>query len=424
MDNRDLLERRRRRQAEKAARDAKKKQLRRLIAMGAGVTALIVLLCVLIGALGKQTKPAEAPQPEASTQPTQAPNSETTITIAFGGDLNVTDKTVASGAVNGGYDYADIFTDVLPALAGADATVLNFEGNLCTGAFGSKNANAPMELANALSAAGVDMVQMANSYSIRNGLLGLEESLKNIRKAGLEPLGAYESNEKFAESKGFTLRSIHGVKVAFVAFTKGMDSLGLPENEQDRVNLLYEDYSSTYQKVDKAGISAVLDAANAAKPDVVIALLHWGSEFNNQVSGTQTEIVKLMQEKGVDAIIGTHSHYVQQVQYDEQTGALVAYSLGDFFGDADKKGTEYSMILELEITKNNITGHTKITEYDYTPIYTVTPENSDSGSTRILRIREAIAAYEANSIGKVSDATYQSMKSALAKIQAKAEPED
>jgi hypothetical protein len=35
-----------------------------------------------------------------------------------------------------------------------------------------------------------------------------------------------------------------------------------------------------------------------------------------------------------------------------------------------------------------------------------------------------MAAYEANSIGKVSDATYQSMKSALAKIQAKAEPED
>ena len=424
MENVDLAARRRQRRAEQAARKAKKKRLRKQIALGAGVLALIILLCVLIGALSKQKKSAKNPQEEQSTQSTQPSDSETTITIAFGGDLNITDKTVDCGMVDGGYDYSDIFTDVLPALAGADATVLNFEGNLCSGAFGSKNANAPMEMAEALTAAGVDMVQMANSYSIRNGLLGLEESLKNIRKAGLEPLGAYESNEEFAETKGFTLRSIHGVKVAFVAFTKGMDSLGLPENEQDRVNLLYEDYSSTYQKVDKAGISAVLDAANEAKPDVIIALLHWGSEFNNQVSGTQTEIVELMQEKGVDAIIGTHSHYVQQVDYNEQTGQLVAYSLGDFFGDADKKGTEYSMILELEITKNNITGATKITEYDYTPIYTVTPGNSGSATTRILRIREAMAAYEANSIGKVSDATYQSMKSALAKIQAKAEPED
>ncbi len=424
MDNMDPVQRRRRRQAEKAARDARKKRLRKRIGIGAGILALIILLCVLIGALTKQKKPSEAPQLEQSTQPTQAPDSETSITIAFGGDLNITDKTVDCGMVDGGYDYSDIFTDVLPALAGADATVLNFEGNLCSGAFGSKNSNAPMEMAEALTAAGVDMVQMANSYSIRNGLLGLEESLKNIRKAGLEPLGAYESNEEFAETKGFTLRSIHGVKVAFVAFTKGMDSLGLPENEQDRVNLLYEDYSSTYQKVDKAGISAVLDAANEAKPDVIIALLHWGSEFNNQVSGTQTEIVELMQEKGVDAIIGTHSHYVQQVDYNEQSGQLVAYSLGDFFGEADKKGTEYSIILELEITKNNITGATKITNFDYTPIYTVTPGNSGSATTRILRIREAMAAYEANSIGKVSDATYQSMKSALAKIQAKTEPED
>ena len=424
MENADLAARRRQRRAEVAARNAKKKRLRRQIAIGAGILALIILLCVLIGALSKENKPAKNSQEEQSVQSTQPSGSETTITIAFGGDLNITDKTVDSGMADGGYDYSDIFTDVLPALAGADATVLNFEGNLCSGAFGSKNANAPAELAEALTAAGVDMVQMANSHSIQNGLLGLEESLKNIRKAGLEPLGAYESNEEFAETKGFTLKSIHDVKVAFVAFTKGMDSLGLPENEQDRVNLLYEDYSSTYQKVDKAGISAVLDAANEAKPDVIIALLHWGSEFNNQVSGTQKEIVELMQQKGVDAIIGTHSHYVQQVDYDEQTGQLVAYSLGDFFGDADKKGTEYSMILELEITKNNRTGATKITEYGYTPIYTVTPENSDSGTTRILRIREALAAYEANSIGKVSDATYQSMKSALAKIQAKAEPEE
>ncbi len=423
MDNRDPAARRRQRLAAKAARDAKKKRLRKRILIGAGVTVLIVLLCVLIIALSKQTKPTEEPQVEQSTQSTQAPDSETTITIAFGGDLNITDSTVDSGAVDGGYDYSSIFTDILPALSGADATVLNFEGNICTGAFGSENANAPIELAKALSSAGVDMVQLANSCSIRNGLLGLDETLKNIRKAGLEPLGAYESNEEFAETKGFTLRSINGVTVAFVAFTKGMDSLGLPDNEQDRVNLLYEDYSSTYQKVDKEGISAVLDAVNEAKPDVIVALLHWGSEFNNQVSGTQTEIVELMQEKGVDAIIGTHSHYVQQIDYDAQTGALVAYSLGDFFGNADKKGTEYSIILELEITKNNISGATKITNFDYTPIYTVNAKNSGTDSTRILRIPEAIAAYEANSIGKVSEETYTSMKSALSKIESKVKPE-
>lgn len=420
MDNIDLLKRRRQRRAEKAARDAKKKRMRQWIVLGSAGVMLAVLLFVLIGALSRQAKPSGTPQVEQPNQPTQALDSETTITLAFGGDLNVTDKTVASGAANGGYDYSNVFMDVLPVLAGADAAVVNFEGNLCAGAFGSQNANAPMQMAQALTSAGVDMVQMANSYSIRNGLLGLEETLKNIRQAGLEPLGAYASNEEFAETQGFTLKSIHGVKVAFVAFTKGMDSLGLPENEQNRVNLLYTDYASTYQDVDTQGISQVLDAVAAAKPDVTIALLHWGSEFNNQVSGTQTKIVELMQDKGVDAIIGTHSHYVQQVEYDEQTGALVAYSLGDFFGNADKKGTEYSVILELEITKNNTTGTAKITEFDYTPIYTVVEE----GSTRVLRMEQAIAAYEANSIGRVSEETYTNMKSAFSKLQAKLEPEE
>ena len=126
----------------------------------------------------------------------------------------------------------------------------------------------------------------------------------------------------------------------------------------------------------------------------------------------------------MDAIIGTHSHYVQTVEYKADTGALVAYSLGDFFGDSQKSHTNYSIVLELEITKDNQTGKTKITSFDYTPIYTMTPENDGTANMQILQIPDAMAAYEADSIHKISAETYAAMKSALSRIKSRVDPDN
>ena len=81
-----------------------------------------------------------------------------------------------------------------------------------------------------------------------------------------------------------------------------------------------------------------------------MALLHWGSEFNDDISKTQKSIVSLMQKQGVDVIIGTHPHTLQPIVFDEDAGTLVAYSLGDFFGEADRGATNYSIILNLKDT--------------------------------------------------------------------------
>ena len=192
--------------------------------------------------------------------------------------------------------------------------------------------------------------------------------------------------------------------------------MALPAGKEGCVNLLYTDYSTDYQKVDTEGITKILDAAAKEKPDVTVALVHWGSEFNNTISESQEQIRKLMQEKGVDAIIGTHSHYVQKMEFDPTAGTFIAYSLGDFFGDAQKAGSEYSVVLELEITKDNVTGETKITGYDYVPIFTVAEKEKP---LRVVRIHEAMKAYEDGFIDSVSKETYDAMAYALERIEAR-----
>jgi hypothetical protein len=84
---------------------------------------------------------------------------------------------------------------------------------------------------------------------------------------------------------------------------------------------------------------------------------------------------------------------------------MVAYSLGDFINDGVKGGTEYSIVLELEITKDHAAEKTYISGYRYTPIFTV----NDEETLRVVRLQEAIATYDAGHLGKVSKETYDDM---------------
>lgn len=369
----------------------------------------IVALCVVIGVLLLRPSNQTSPEPTASTEPIP----DTVIHLVAGGDLNITDKTVASGANAGGYDYTEVFRDVLPVLASADVTVLNFEGLAGGTGFGTTTKTAPQQMLHALSAAGVDILQTANSCSIFGGLHGLKNTISSIQSAGMTPLGTYTDNAAFEQSGGYLIWEIQGIKIAFVAFTKGLDGMGLPVGSENCVNLLYQDYNSTYQKVDQNKITKVIRNAKAHDPDLIVAMVHWGSEFNDKVSTTQNKICKILKNEGVDAIIGTHSHYVQKIEHDSKDGTLVAWSLGDFLGDADKSGTNYSILLDLEITKDGQTGQTKVTGFDCVPIFIWEDE---TGGLQVLRIREAMEGYESSYIGSVSEEVYQAMKSALERI--------
>lgn len=387
------------------------------------VAAAVLILCgVLIFSVSRKA-PAPADPTVSTTAPTQGTTpateataetkpSKTVIHYAAAGDLNVNDKTVGAGDAAG---YTDAFLDVAHLLAKADVASINFEGNLCGEPYGA-GGSAPQALAEAMGSMGIDLVQMANSYSINKGISGLATSLNGITAAGMEPVGAYATNKDFKEGKGYTIKNVQGIRIAFMAFTKGMDGMALPVGSENCVNVLYTDYDSAYQVVDRSKITSIIGAAKKEKPDIMVALLHWGSEFNNTISPSQEEIVELLQAHGVDAILGTHSHYVQKVDFNAETGKVIAYSLGDFFSDASRSGSEYSIVLDLEITKDHKTGDAKITNCTYTPIFTVSEENKP---LRVVRIKETMAAYESGYLDKVTAETYAKMQYALQRIEAR-----
>lgn len=422
--------RREKREAQRRKQQAEAKRLRITLILAAVVLVLCTAGIVFLTSRSDSSQTTVAAETRPTQKPTQATepatraqkSTKTTIHIRAAGDLNVTNTVINAGVAVGGYNYTRAFMDVASTLSDADLTVLNLEGNICGEPYGSDTTSAPRELLEGLRNAGVDLIQMANSCTINNGLIGLTSTLQTIRAAGLEPVGAFASESEFQQSKGYTITEAQGVKVAFVAFTKGLGGRGLPAGNDNLVNILYEDYASTYDKIDRTRITNILKAVEAEKPDITIALLHWGSEYNDDISDTQKSIVNLMKKQGVDVIIGTHPHTVQAIEYDELAGTLVAYSLGDFFGDASRGGTNYSIILDLEITKDSSTGTTKVTNYSYTPIYTVSEAESADGYRRVVRIDKTVEAWEENYLDKVSQSAKESMVHALDRIEARINP--
>ena len=380
---------------------------------------LTLAILAIIGsavAIVLMTRPAapsvSTPQPSGETQMTQPANKTeeiTSITIAAVGDVNITEKVVASGTTV--QDYNNMLLDVSHLLSDPDLTLMNLEGVASGPPYGDTRSTPP-ELLQALKKTGMDGVQLANSYTIHNGISSLSSTVTSLEQTGLLPLGTYRNSQK---QRPYTIINVQGIRIAIVAFTKGTVGMGMLSKGEYGTNILYTDYDTTYQQVDTDGINKILAAIKAEKPDLTIALTHWGSEFNDTISKSQEKIKKLLQEGGVNAIIGTHSHYVQKMELSD-AGQFVAYSLGDFLGDANRSGSEYSVILNLSVEKNNKTGVTKITGFDYVPTFIV---NREDQPIKVLRLQEAISAYEAGQLGRVDEETYNAMKYALTRVEAR-----
>ena len=433
LDPEELNNRRKKREEQrKQRRRAKRMMTLRLVlavlvlaACGYGIFRMTQSTGQPIQSVIAQNPEVEETKPEETEEPTEEEipwdQKPVTVKLVAGGDLNVTDKVVWSGQEGNEFNYTKAFMDVAPILSEADLAFMNFEGNVCGAPYGTATTSAPVQLIEGLKNAGVDMLQLANSCSITNGMLGLTSTLNNIRSVGLETLGAYATPEEYDRTKGYTIVTINDVKIAFVAFTKGVGGLGMPAGSEKCVNILYKDYYTGYREIDREKIAAIMKAVEAEKPDLTVAALHWGSEHNDTVYDTQETLVSILQKAGVDVIIGSHPHRVQHVKYDELTGNLVAYSLGDFFGDGQKDGTFYSILLEIEVTKDYETGVTRVTDWSYVPIYTLSETECD-GDRRVIRIANAMEAYEMNFVDKVTAPCYENLKFSMDRIASRIVP--
>lgn len=384
----------------------RKRKMQQRIVLGVLLIILVLIIILVVkgcrsGNTEKTDEPAEPQQTEQEETPTVKTEPDTVVTLAAVGDIMMYDEQIEDAKQEDGtYDFTGCFSAVSGLSASADITVGNLELNFCGEPYsGFPNFCAPDVLADTLRTVGFDVLQTANTYSIMNGISGLQSTLRYLDTAGLSHVGTYASAEDKDTNGGVLLKTVNGVKIAFIAFTKGVNNLTLPEGSEYAVNLLYTDYSTDYSKISSKAIVESVDAAKALNPDVIVAMLHWGAEYSTSVDEGQEQIATLLLENGVDVILGSHSHIVGKMEMrdvttvdGEEKTCFVAYSLGNFCAIKKQDYTDESVILNLEFTKNGETGDTTITGVSYTPLYIMDSGEDAADRFQVLPIRSAITS--------------------------------
>ena len=137
--------------------------------------------------------------------------------------------------------------------------------------------------------------------------------------------------------------------------------------------------------MDTLEIAADLDKARQMKPDAIIALPHWGIEYQTLPSKEQREMAAWLLSHGVDHIIGGHPHVAQPLELRNDGRNLVAWSMGNLVSNQSKPNTYGGYMVRLDITKSGL--QTTLSDCYYT-LYWVSrpPDNGYRHTYRILPI--------------------------------------
>jgi hypothetical protein len=164
----------------------------------------------------------------------------------------------------------------------------------------------------ALARAGFDALSLSNNHIFDRGPVGLTDSIRLLRAAGVTPFGAGVGSEA---TSPLLIDTPHG-RVGVV---------GIGER-WSRGRTATADESGTIP-LDPAGIRNGHTLARAAGARWVIAYVHWGENYQ-PVTGRQVQQAADFARAGYDLVIGTGSHTAQPVEVID--GMPVLYSLGNF----------------------------------------------------------------------------------------------
>lgn len=334
-------------------------------------------------------------------------NGPPVATIAFVGDISVSaDQVAAATKADGTYDFTLPLSDVKDHVSGAAYAVGDFETNMVEElAYGGEPYyNAPVQLAGSLRALGFRLMSTANTYALNNGIEGLISTKSKLAEAGLRSVGTYLNQEERDLNGGAYIRNIHKIRFAFLSYTKGTDSVSMPAGCEYALNTLYSDYADYWTELRSSQIRQDVQAARDAGAEVIIALVHWGSEYGRTLREPQKQAAELLLDSGVDVIIGTHSHLVGEMGFQEVEQAngtvkncFVAYGLGDFYTDPAQENGQQSVILKLEFSRED-DGSVSITKAEYVPIYMYITETGGKRQFMVLDVYKNLASLKRSSM--------------------------
>lgn len=356
----------------------------------------------------------------SSQKETEKKETDTTFTMTAIGDVmchntQYLDAYVETDDEDHNYDFSYVFEDIYRYTKITDITIGSLETSFAGKERGYSNYptfNSPDNLAYDLKKIGVDILSTAGNHCLDMGFSGLSRTIDVLNDADISHLGTYKTQEDRDE---ILFKYVKGIKIAFINYTYGTNGIAVPSGQEFCVNL-----------IDKDLIQKDIQSAKEENADIIVACMHWGTEYRTTASPEQEELADFLFQNGVDIILGNHPHVLEPMEKrtvtledGTQKDGFVIYALGNFICDQNAENTRNSIILNLKITKHT-DGKISIDHADYIPIYMYKNTASKTRSMKLLDIEKMITDYDTALINgvqpSISQELYENLKTQLEKI--------
>jgi poly-gamma-glutamate synthesis protein (capsule biosynthesis protein) len=177
-----------------------------------------------------------------------------------------------------------------------------------------------------LSAARISACALANNHVLDWGYSGLSDTLRSLDTAGIAHSGAGNNSNEAAKP---ALLNVPG-KGRVLFFSFGSTTSGIPR-----------EWSAT---TSRAGVNLLDDLSDATAArladqmrqhqqpgDLLIASIHWGSNWGYDIPPQQIAFAHRLIEEGVALVHGHSSHHLKAIEVFK--GRLILYGCGDFLTD-------------------------------------------------------------------------------------------
>ena len=286
------------------------------------------------------------------------------IDLLMIGDVLVHEPVYKSGIQSDGtLNYDHFFYNIQSDLDEAEIKIVNQEtilGGMDLGFSSYPCFNSPQEIGDAEAKAGFNVILHATNHTMDKGYKAIENTI-NFWKNNYPEIAVLGINEKEEDQNNIYIYNQNGFKVALLNYTYGTNGIPLPSDKPYLVNLM-----------DKERITNDVKLAKE-QADIVVVLPHWGTEYQHTPDSFQKEYTKLLSDLGVDLVIGTHPHVLENIEVitnDEGHQMLVYYSLGNYVSGQTKKDRVVGGMAKVSIEKDYKTNESYITEYELKPIVT------------------------------------------------------
>lgn len=378
------------------------------------ILILIILSILFIKILTSLNKTKDISNANLITENNIDNITSTTFTLTAVGDTlcHNTQYWDAYNKSTGKYDFSYVYNDISHYTKSSDITIGSLETTFAGEDKGYSNYptfNSPDSLATALKNIGIDVISTAGNHALDYGYSGLCRTIDVLDTANISHLGTYKTSE---EQEKILIKDVKGVKIAFINYTYGTNGIPIPTGKDFCVNL-----------IDKALIKKQIEKAKEQNADVIIACMHWGTEYKTKANSEQTELADFLFKNGVNIIIGNHPHVLEPMEKRTITlddgstrDGFVIYALGNFTADQRDEITRDSIILNLTITKNS-DGKITIDNFNYVPIYMYKNSNVSIHKFKILDIEKTLSNYDSGIDTSIGQSTYNNLKLQLEKIK-------